>query len=169
MSRADQRKFHYIYKITRTDGKYYIGMHSTDNLDDGYFGSGQLLWKSIKKHGKEAHTKEILEFLPTRSELRERERLIVNEEILDDKLCMNLKLGGEGGWDHIPLDMQQSNLSKGASAGGAASIAKNRNHEKSVRTRLERGGSFATFTGRKHSEETRAKMRAAKAKAKDQW
>lgn len=35
-ARADERKFHYIYKITRFDGKYYIGMHSTDDLDDGY-------------------------------------------------------------------------------------------------------------------------------------
>ena len=97
MTRADQRKFHYIYKITRQDGKYYIGMHSTDDLEDGYFGSGQLLWKSIKKHGKEKHVKEILEFLPSRRELKERERIFVNEEILDDPLCMNLKLGGEGG------------------------------------------------------------------------
>jgi hypothetical protein len=27
MIRADQRKFHYIYKITREDGKFYVGMH----------------------------------------------------------------------------------------------------------------------------------------------
>ena len=99
MKQAERRKFHYIYKITRNDGsgKYYIGMHSTDDLEDGYFGSGQRLWKSIKKHGKEKHSKEILEFLPSRSELKKRERELVNEEILDDVLCMNLKLGGEGG------------------------------------------------------------------------
>ena len=99
--RADQRKFHYIYKITRADGKFYVGMHSTDDLDDGYFGSGQLLWKSIKKHGKEKHSKEILEFLPGRKEMKDRERELVNEELLGNKLCMNLKLGGEGGWDHV--------------------------------------------------------------------
>lgn len=110
-NRADQRKFHYIYKITRADGKYYIGMHSTDDLEDGYFGSGQLLWKSIKKHGKEKHSKEILEFLPTRKTLKERERELVNEEILDDPLCMNLKLGGEGGFNIDPA--HQSELSKG--------------------------------------------------------
>ena len=99
MKQAERRKFHYIYKITRNDGsgKYYIGMHSTDDLEDGYFGSGQLLWKSIKKHGKEAHSKEILEFLPSRQELKARERELVNEEIVNDPLCMNLKLGGEGG------------------------------------------------------------------------
>lgn len=37
--RADQRKFHYIYKISRDAGRYYIGMHSTDDINDGYFGS----------------------------------------------------------------------------------------------------------------------------------
>lgn len=103
MKRADQRKYHYIYRITRTDGsgKYYIGMHSTDDLDDGYFGSGSLLSRSIKKHGKEKHTKEILEHLPTREALKLREKVLVNEELLDDKKCMNLKLGGEGGFDHL--------------------------------------------------------------------
>lgn len=103
MTRADKRRFHYIYKITRLDesGKYYIGLHSTDDLDDGYFGSGSLLSRSIKKHGKDKHTKEILEFLPTREALKLREKEIVNEELLSDEQCMNLKLGGEGGWDHI--------------------------------------------------------------------
>lgn len=31
--RADKRKFHYIYKITRiADGKFYIGLRSTDGV-----------------------------------------------------------------------------------------------------------------------------------------
>jgi hypothetical protein len=73
-------------------------MHSTDDLEDGYFGSGSLLSRSIKKHGKEKHQKEILEFLPTREALKLREKEIVNEEMLGDKKCMNLQLGGEGGF-----------------------------------------------------------------------
>lgn len=91
------KKFHYIYKITRFDGKYYIGLHSTNNLDDGYFGSGKRLWRSIKKYGKDAHTKEIIEFLPTREELKSREKEIVNQECISDPLCMNIALGGTGG------------------------------------------------------------------------
>ena len=103
MTRADQRKFHYIYKITRQDGKYYIGLHSTDNLDDGYFGSGQILWRSIKKHGKEKHSKEILEFLPSRTELKAREEFLVDEELLKDPMCMNVIKGG-GGRDPYIMD-----------------------------------------------------------------
>ena len=94
--RADKRKYHYIYKITRDDGKFYIGMHSTDNLDDGYFGSGKRVTRSIKKHGRERHSKNILEFLPTREALKLREEEIVCEELLNDTRCMNLRTGGDG-------------------------------------------------------------------------
>lgn len=99
MTRADQRKHHYIYKITRIDGsgKYYIGMHSTDSLDDGYFGSGKIITASIKRHGKEKHSKEILEFLPSRKSLDLREKEMVTEELIGDPLCMNLVPGGSGG------------------------------------------------------------------------
>lgn len=95
--RAQRRKFHYIYKITRFDGKYYIGMHSTDKLEDGYFGSGKRLWHSINKYGKDKHTKEILEFLPDRISLAAKEKELVHFDLLKDKMCLNLKEGGEGG------------------------------------------------------------------------
>lgn len=98
MKQAVRRKHHYIYKITRTDSnRYYIGMHSTDDLDDGYFGSGKLLAASIRKHGKEKHHKEILEHLPSREALKLREKELVNTELVNDRLCMNLVPGGGGG------------------------------------------------------------------------
>lgn len=94
-----QHKYHYIYKTTcLVTGRYYIGMHSTSNLEDEYIGSGQRLWKSIKKHGKENHVREILEYLPERSSLKIRERELVNENLLQDPNCMNLQLGGGGGF-----------------------------------------------------------------------
>lgn len=97
-TRADKRKFHYIYKITRINSdKYYIGMHSTDNLDDEYFGSGTLLWKSINKYGKESHSKQILEFCNSREQLRIREKEIIGDLYRTDEHCMNMKAGGEGG------------------------------------------------------------------------
>lgn len=99
--RAQRRKFHYIYKITRFDGKYYIGMHSTDNLKDGYFGSGTYLAKSKTKHGLDNHFMEILEFLPDRESLKIREKELVCKELLEDSLCMNLTIGGGCGWEHV--------------------------------------------------------------------
>jgi hypothetical protein len=76
-------------------------MHSTDNLDDGYIGSGKILRYSINKHGIENHLFEILLFLPSREILKNWERAIVNEELLSDPLNINLKYGVEGGWDHL--------------------------------------------------------------------
>ena len=100
-NRADRRKYHYIYKITRDDGFYYIGMHSTDDLDDGYFGSGTKILRSVKRHGRERHIKEIVEFLPTRHELRLREEQLVSSTTLADPLCMNIAPGGQKVWvDH---------------------------------------------------------------------
>jgi hypothetical protein len=95
--RADQRKFHIIYKTTcKVTGKWYIGMHSTDDLMDGYIGSGTYLWKSIKKHGKNEHVCEVLEYLPTRKALSEREEQIVSKETIADPMCMNFRTGGTG-------------------------------------------------------------------------
>lgn len=90
------KKYHYIYKITRFDGKYYIGRRSTDDLDDGYFGSGVYIRNSVKRYGKDAHKKEILEFCEDKQKLILREAEIVTEEIVNDPLCMNLTKGGGG-------------------------------------------------------------------------
>lgn len=94
-----QKDYHYIYKTTNLiNEKYYIGMHSTDNLNDGYIGSGKQLWYSINKYGKKNFKCEILEFLPDRISLKEREKELVNEELLQDEKCLNLAFGGEGGF-----------------------------------------------------------------------
>jgi len=94
-----QKKYHYIYKTTNNlNGKYYIGMHSTHNLEDGYMGSGKRLWSSMNYHGKDNHSVEILEFCDSREELRKRESEMVTNDLLKEDLCLNLKVGGEGGW-----------------------------------------------------------------------
>jgi len=94
-----EKKYHYIYKTTNIkNGKYYIGMHSTDNLEDGYMGSGKRLRRSLKKYGKQNFKSEILEFLPNRVSLIEKEKELINEKLLKDSLSMNIKKGGEGGF-----------------------------------------------------------------------
>lgn len=95
--RPQRRKYHFIYKTTCViTNRYYIGMHSTENLDDGYLGSGKRLRNSINKYGKENHKVEILEFHNTREDLSKREAEIVNEDLLKDLKCMNLTVGGFG-------------------------------------------------------------------------
>ena len=93
-----EKTIHYLYKTTcLVTNRYYIGMHSTSNLDDGYMGSGKGLRYSIRKHGKENHIKEILEFFENRDLLIEAEKKAITPEMLTDKNCMNLKEGGSGG------------------------------------------------------------------------
>ena len=138
MVRAQRRIFHYIYKITRFDGMYYIGMHSTDNLEDGYFGSGKRLWYSINKHGKDKHSKEILEYFETREGLVSREKELVCKELLEDSQCLNLKLGGTGGWN-LPPDRQAIGRLAGAAAGGKARQLKMTWEERSAQVKKSWG------------------------------
>jgi hypothetical protein len=99
MPRWKERQHNFIYKTTcLITNKFYIGMHSTDNLEDGYLGSGKILRYSIRKYGKENHELEILEFLPDRKSLINKEKEVVNESLLKDPLCINLVYGGEGGF-----------------------------------------------------------------------
>ena len=79
-------------------GKYYVGMHSTNNLDDGYMGSGVKLKKSIERYGKDNHKTIILEYCRSRYMLKKREKEIINDEMLKDKDCLNMKEGGDGGF-----------------------------------------------------------------------
>lgn len=92
-----EKQYHFIYKTTNLlSGKYYIGMHSTDSLNDGYFGSGIYLRRSLNKYGTKNHKLEILEFCKTREELKSREEEIVNLNEIAKKECMNLRVGGGG-------------------------------------------------------------------------
>lgn len=101
---------HYIYKTTcSVTNRYYIGMHSTNNMHDYYMGSGKRLRHSIRKYGVENHTKEILEFLQTKEELILREIEIITKELVEDPMCMNLREGGTGGFT---VEQQRINAKK---------------------------------------------------------
>lgn len=115
---------HYLYKTTCiiTD-RYYIGMHSTTNIDDGYMGSGTRLKYSIRKYGKENHTKDIMEFFDSRELLIEGEKKAITPDMLVDKMCMNLKEGGSGGFAN------QKHQEKTSKAGKLAFLEKLKNDE----------------------------------------
>ena len=89
-------KYNYFYKITNNiNGNFYYGIHSTDNLDDGYMGSGSRLRYAYKKYGVENFTKEILQFFDTREELSDYEATVVNENLIVNENCYNISLGGD--------------------------------------------------------------------------
>ena len=94
--RNKDKKYHYLYKTTNLiNNKYYYGIHSTNNLNDGYLGSGKKLRYSIRKYGKENFKREILYYFDNREELGKAEKNLITEEMLRDKMCMNIQPGGE--------------------------------------------------------------------------
>lgn len=74
------RKFCYVYKITNlVNGKVYIGQHRTDDMDDGYMGSGKLIVRAIEKYGMDAFSKEVLEFCSSIDEANSVESRLIEE------------------------------------------------------------------------------------------
>lgn len=88
-------QYHILYKTTCiVTSHYYVGMHSTNDLNDGYSGSGRILLNSIRKYGRENHIVDVLEHCQNREELTLRENVTVDDKMLADPLCMNLVRGG---------------------------------------------------------------------------
>lgn len=93
----NQNKYHYFYKITNNiNGHFYYGVHNTNNLDDGYMGSGKLLHRAYKKYGIENFTKQILKYFDTSKQAFEYEAEVVNEDLVNDPNCYNISIGGNG-------------------------------------------------------------------------
>ena len=89
---------HYLYKIVNNvNNKFYYGIHSTNNIDDGYFGSGKRLKTAIKKYGKQNFSKYIVEYFDSRESLLQREQEIITNELLLSGDCYNLVHGGSAG------------------------------------------------------------------------
>lgn len=158
----------YIYFIYKTTciitNKFYIGMHKTKNINDGYLGSGFLLKKSIKKHGIENHFFEILHYCDTLEELIEKEVSIVNDELIKDPLCLNLKKGGIGGATMTGRKHSKETIEKIRKANTGKKRSERYRKENAIRMSIIwKGNKYAKgnkhWVGRKHKEESLIKMR----------
>jgi len=90
------KKYHYFYKITnRKTGEFYYGIHSTDNLDDGYFGSGTRICESVREFGQDTFVKEIVRFFESREKASLFESNVVNSELIQNPKCLSLRTGGD--------------------------------------------------------------------------
>lgn len=98
---SKNKKYHFTYRTTNLiNNRYYLGMHSTNRLDDGYLGSGKRLYYEINKYGRGNFKLEVLKHYNSRDELVEAEKKLITEQDLNNENCLNLKPGGSGGWSN---------------------------------------------------------------------
>lgn len=165
--------FYTIYKVTnKINGKYYIGMHKTNNLDDGYMGSGNLIKRSIKKYGVENFEKEILHVFDNAEDMKakEKELVVISEE------TYNLCPGGHGGFSYINSNDELvakrdsvENKRKGYDASRLWEYNANRkgiplseDAKRKISMRLRGHTPTSGMLDKNHSEETRYKMSLSK-------
>lgn len=95
---------HIIYKITNTiNGKFYIGKHSTKNINDSYMGSGVAIKRAIKKYGKDNFIKEIISIFDNEADCLSMESRLVTIEIVNSQMSYNMTCGGRGSFSHIDI------------------------------------------------------------------
>lgn len=167
-----------VYKTTnKTNGKCYVGSHQTKKLDDGYLGSGKYLKRAIAKDGTENFVREILFQFDNPKDMYAKEAEIVNEDFLMNENTYNLKVGGEGGFDHINKSkLNNSGHTKESYRKTAIANSKRMKEEcstdsgkeamrkmsKLAQTAREKKFPNGTFFGRVHSEETKRKITEAR-------
>ena len=92
-----EKKYHLLYRVKNEQTlKEYIGVHSTDNIEDGYMGSGTLLKKDIKQFGVGAFSREIIDVFENREDLLVAERILVDDKYLRTANTYNMVYGGGG-------------------------------------------------------------------------
>ena len=163
----NEKKHNYFYKtINLINGKYYYGIHSTNNLEDGYMGSGNLIKTAIKKYGKENFKKEIIADYPTRKEASDHEKMVVTVELIELDECYNLKSGGDNENTHcaeIKKRLSVINTGKTLSTetrNRMSLFQKGRIKTEIHRKRISEGllGNNHPMFGKSPTEETRKKM-----------
>ena len=163
--RTQMKQYNYIYKITnQINNKIYIGKHSTDNLDDGYMGSGILIKKAIQKYGIENFTKEYLAFCNSEEKLNLFERFYI-KKFNSREVGYNLTDGGDGSLGRYCTKETRTKIGE---------AHKGKHHTEEVKQKIgeAKKGEKNPNYGKHFSEETRQKIRntlKGKSKPKFKW
>lgn len=177
-------KFYYTYKITLLKGSlaghYYYGQHRTNNLDDGYCGSGRIIKDYFKCYDKIEHQtyiKEILAFYDNLDELNKAEYILIGEKYNNDNLCLNIKAGGGQHGCNKELKEKLSKNHHNVSGKNNPMYGKygkenpnyGRKNTEETKIKISNAlkGKQNWWKGKHHSEETKEKMRQAYNKRKE--
>lgn len=89
-----------VYQTTnKQNGKIYVGSHQTNDLNDGYLGSGKILKQALKKYGRTEFERVVLATFESSEKMYAYEAEIVDQCFVDRE--DNLKVGGDGGFGFI--------------------------------------------------------------------
>lgn len=155
--------FFYVYKITNLiNNKFYVGMHQTKKLDDGYMGSSKSLKFDIDIFGIDKFKKEILFNFDNFEDMRQCEKRIVNKEFVERSDTYNLNTGG--GMAYYYINKHKLNNIKGqcyiVNQKAKASATYRIWWCEQIRLGLKRVKfNHKTFLNRKHSPESIQKMK----------
>lgn len=105
MTKKTENLKYYLYEIyidnpkSNLNGKYYYGMHITDNIDDNYMGSGKIITSYKNKYGVDGLRKTIIKYYDCIEDLYEGEKQLIDikKKILKNN-CINISEGGHGGF-----------------------------------------------------------------------
>jgi hypothetical protein len=169
--------FYTIYVTTnKIDGKWYLGMHQTKNLNDGYMGSGKYLKRAIEKHGIENFEKEILCLCESEQEMRDFEAGIINKEFLKEQedlgTTYNLLEGGKGGFGYLNknklngkiLITNKEHAKEMGKKGGLITQKKYKENNNDNHPFLKYNYRSKRFLGKKHTKESKEKIGLANKK-----
>lgn len=126
-------KRYFVYKTTNIiNNKIYIGVHSTDNINDGYIGNGISNQKdadcrrektgligAVKKYKYVNFKTLVLKYFNNQDDAFEYEKELVTLNFIKSKNTYNLCLGGNGGYKlssytKDEMDKYKKKLSEGA-------------------------------------------------------
>ncbi len=159
-----------VYKtVNLLNGKFYFGVHKTENPNDEYHGSGTYIKRAVTKHGAQNFRKEVLFVYDDPEPAFAKEDELIQKYRGQDPLCKNLRKGGSGGFDWINRNgladhAKAARISHKAHVPGFYSKIGQIGGEKTkslpeARAKIS-ASTRKTWTGRKHSKVTKMKMSA---------